>query len=467
MDSTVSISGVLLTNNLGAALTSTGVPVDEVGKSDSPSDERRPQPEPVFKNLKLVFWEQGTERTREDGMAYEDGTVVYMDGDQKCLFKDGYVYHNGDLLFWSEGKWCTLRESRIYKFEDLSDEWRWQGDFFAMFNGDVSRIDPSDKARIDRFSKHPAARKALMENGVRARPRAKRTGLCLVPYNCGPKLHRRCLPACPRECGRRCVESDDEEFVEDEMYLDTSSGTDDEQPLEPPAKKRRAAQDGLFSMWSFCRCHSCVERDVVGTEYETNDDLDPDEDRNGNELEKPFGPDDPALPNIRGWKPKEGEDYSCPPKEPWEPHSTEDMELNECQDSCQVCTKYLGLGFDETKASRAYISIRRLVRGYRAPSGATGWVPVDPATIECFRVDPRTKKYEKVTGAIKKGQNPKKFRFVYHFIGGIPLPVCNECLPRLIDAKDCPTCMKVGIPDNLIKGYPVKCPPKEINLESY
>ena len=289
--------------SVSAALPTTGVPADEVGKSDSPSDERRPQPKLVLKNLKLVFWEQDTKRTREGGMAYDDGTVVYMEGDQKCLFQDGYVYQNGNLVFWSEGRWCTLRESRIYKFEDLSSEWRWQGDSVAMFNGDVSGIAPSDKTRIARFSEHPASRKALMENGVRARPRAKRTGLRLVPYRCGPDRHKRCQRTCSDECALRCVESDDEEFVEDELYLDTSSGSDDDHP-EPPAKKRRAAQDGLVPMWSFCRCHSCVERDVVPIDYETNDDLDPDEDRNGNELEKPFGPDDPALPNVRGWKPK-------------------------------------------------------------------------------------------------------------------------------------------------------------------
>lgn len=465
----VGVSGVLPT---------TDVSVDEVGKSDSPSDERRPQANVVFKDLKLVFWDQDKMCTREGGMAYSDGTVVYKDGDKECLLEDGYIYDKGNLVFWSGGQWRILGESRIYKFEDLSDEWRWQGDSVAMFNGDVSGVAPTDKARISRFSKHPAARRAWMENGVRARPRAKRTGLRIVPYVCGPARHQR-QRGCIDECGLHCARGDDEEFVEDDLYFDTPPmsddeqpceplpGSDDEQACEPPAKKSRTAPDGWVPMWSFCPCHGCVESDTVSIAYETTDELDPDEDHNGNELEKPFGPDDPALPKVRGRKPKEGEDPSCPPKEPWAPYCNEDMVLNECQDSCQVCSKYLGIGFDESEATRVYISIRRLVRGYRDPSRANGWVQADPATIECFRVDPETKKHVKVAGAINSRQSPKKLLFVYHFIGGMPLPVCNQCLPNLMDAKDCPLCMRVGIPKNLIEGYPVKCLPKEINLDSY
>ncbi|MGE0525528.1 MAG: hypothetical protein AB7P49_00585 [Bdellovibrionales bacterium] len=141
----------------------------------------------------------------------------------------------------------------------------------------------------------------------------------------------------------------------------------------------------------------------------------------------------------------------------WE-GEVKDIFKNECQDSCPVCFKHIGL--DGTGAKLARVSVRRLVRGWRyvmvdddgAVRRRVGAVPVDRSSIN-YTIYP-----DRSRDLIPDLQEA----YVHHFINNGISPVCTGCFKSLIKAEDCEYCRRAYWPQDIDDGVPVMCLNKEV-----
>ena len=307
------------------------------------------------------------------------------------------------------------------------------------FNDDPSKMDPNDyDVRSGRYSGNLNRRKRLMVNGVFANHRERRTGIKTVPPTCGPVSTRY------KDGKIQCRRKQDVDYLE----------LEDED--EPPTKMKRLT-DGLAPKYGFCPCHDCVMGSILISQSER-----------GFKKEVLHGPEGDIVEREKKLKYYTNErDRKRVSEQVFHPlFEIDDMEKNELRDSCQVCCKYVGLNPPADEAQMVYVSVRRAVRGYRYPvvRGEAGSVTI---TAGWSSVNPEDIKPLECPSSLRTEYRTLNELFPYHFFGGAPLPVCNGCMKELIDPKDCAVCQKVGVPSDLLPGYPIKCLPREVSLSHY